>query len=259
MDTMGRMLFSANGAEGSLAAAGLATLPLGAADFSWLLNVLTVPFGLAVFAAVWLASHAINVLILLSPWGAIDAALKTARTGLLGLITLTSTLDPRVGAVLSLVVIVVAFLVAGWAYRLTVFGSVFCWDFLSGRRRSFRVEADEHRVFSGGAFAGLPVRTYGRLTRGDSGPTFTYKSWPWMPARTVSLPAPTGSLAVGRGLFFSKVVSGDNGAVLLLPPRYRSHEEALAGHYAFGGGVKEAGLLRAWSALRELFGHRAAA
>lgn len=259
MDTMGKLLFSAHGAEGSLAAAGLATLPLGTADFSGLLNLLTVPFGVAVFAAVWLASHAINVLILLSPWGAIDAALKGARVGLLGLLTLTSTLDPRIGALLSLVVIVIAFLVAGWAFRLTVFGSVFCWDFLTGRRRSFRVEAGEHRVFSGAAFAGLPVRTYGRLTRGGGGLEFTYRSWPWLPARTVPVPAPAASLAVGRGLFFSKVTSGDAGTVLLLPPRYRSHEEALASHYAFGGGVREAGLLRAWSALRELFGRRPAA
>ena len=39
---------------------------------------------IAIFAIVWMASHAINVLILLSPWGAIDAALKSARTARLG-------------------------------------------------------------------------------------------------------------------------------------------------------------------------------
>ena len=65
-----------------LAGSGLAVLPLGAADFSGLLSVLTVPLGLAVFLVVWLGSHAINVLILLSPWGAIDAGLKAARTAL---------------------------------------------------------------------------------------------------------------------------------------------------------------------------------
>ena len=69
-----------------LAGSGLAVLPLGAADFSGLLSVLTVPLGLAVFLVVWLGSHAINVLILLSPWGAIDAGLKAARTALLGLV-----------------------------------------------------------------------------------------------------------------------------------------------------------------------------
>ena len=60
-----------------------------------------------------------------------------ARTALLGLVTVTATLNPWLGALLSVVVIVVAYLVAGWAFRLTVFGSVFCWDFLSGRRKSF--------------------------------------------------------------------------------------------------------------------------
>src|SRR5690606_8938977 len=98
-------------------ATGVATLHLAAIDWSWLLNILTVPFGIAVFAVVWMASHAINALILLSPWGAIDAALKAARTALLGVLTATAAIDPWVGAILSLVVIVIAYFVAGWSFR----------------------------------------------------------------------------------------------------------------------------------------------
>ena len=85
--------------------AGLAVLPVGAMDWSWLLNVLTVPLGVAVFAVVWMASHAITVLILLSPWGAVDAALKSARTALLGLLTVTATISPGLGALLSLAIV----------------------------------------------------------------------------------------------------------------------------------------------------------
>jgi hypothetical protein len=75
-----------------LAHSGVAAIHVAAVDFTWLLNLLTVPFGLAIFLIVWLGSHAINVLILLSPWGAIDAGLKAARTALLGLVTLR---DPQ--------------------------------------------------------------------------------------------------------------------------------------------------------------------
>ena len=90
-----------NGVEST----GLAFIHLGAIDLSWLLNILTVPFGVAIFLLVWMASHAINVLILLRPWGAIDAVLKGARTALLGLITVSATLNPWISAALSLVVI----------------------------------------------------------------------------------------------------------------------------------------------------------
>ena len=87
-------------AGADLAGSGLAVLPLGAADLSGLLSLLTAPLGVAVFLIVWLGSHAINVLILLSPWGAIDAGLKAARTALLGLVTVTATINPWVGALL---------------------------------------------------------------------------------------------------------------------------------------------------------------
>src|SRR5688572_25984273 len=121
----------------ALGHSGFATIHLAAFDATWLLNALTVPFGIAVFALVWLGSHAINMLILLSPWGAIDAALKAARTALLGLITVAAAINPWAGAVLSLIVIVVAYCVSGWAFRLTVFGTLFCWDFLTRKRTRF--------------------------------------------------------------------------------------------------------------------------
>ncbi|HEY1109405.1 MAG TPA: hypothetical protein VGE76_12250, partial [Opitutaceae bacterium] len=111
VDTMAKMIFDAPAqptASLIVGTSGLATIQFAAADLTWLLNILTVPFGIAIFLIVWLGSHAINVLILLSPWGAIDAALKVGRSALLGLVTLSATLNPWVGAILSLVVIVVA-------------------------------------------------------------------------------------------------------------------------------------------------------
>jgi hypothetical protein len=242
-----------------LGSSGLAMLHIGAIDFSWLLNVLTVPFGVAMFAVVWMASHAINVLILLSPWGAIDAALKGARTALLGLLTLTATLNPWIGAALSILVIVIAWLVAGWAFRLTVFGSVFCWDFFTVRRARFTPRENDNRMFAGGNLPGVPPRTYGRLAlRTSGGIEFYYKPWLVLPERSAVVATDKAQLAVGKGLFFSSITANDRDTLFLLPPRYRGHEEVLARAYLMGGGVRDAGLRKAWSVLKELFGGSAA-
>lgn len=239
--------------SGLLAANGLATIgQFAAIDGASLLNLLTVPFGVAVFAVVWMASHAINVLILLSPWGAVDAALKAARTGVLGLVALTSMLDPWLGAICSLVVIVISYFVAGWAFRLTVFGTAFCWDVFSFRKGRFRVAPDVNKVFSAGKLTGVPPRTYGKLLRRTDGSlAFIYRPWLIRAPKEVEVPTPS-SLFVGRGLFFS-MVETDGGGLLLLPPRYRLHEDELVQTYGFAG-VRDAGLRRAWSWIRETMG-----
>ena len=243
----------------ALIATGTASIHVAAIDWSWLLNILTVPIGVAVFAVVWMASHAINALILLSPWGAIDAALKAARTGLLGLITLTAMLNPWISAALSIVVILVAYLVAGWAFRLTIFGAVFSWDFFTFRRHRTKVKPDANRLFTGGEMTrvGVPMRTYGRLetTAEPARATFVYRPWLVLPEKRAEVNL-TG-LHVGRGFFFSSV-RGESGTAFILPPRYRGHEQALAETYRLADGVRDAGLLKAWSGLRELFGGGAA-
>ena len=259
MGTLSKMIADYHVVHPVMPSSGVATILLGSIDWSWLLNILTVPLGVAVFVLVWMASHAINVLILLSPWGAIDAALKGARTALLGLITITATLNPWLSAILSLLVSVVAYLVAGWAFRLTVFGSIFSWEFLTGCKRRFTPAQRENKLFSGARLTkdGVPVRTYGRLiNEPENGKlVFAYKPWLILAERTVtvSLSAPS----VGKGLFFSTVRDGDRTA-FILPPRYRGHEEAVARIYCLEGGVQDAGLLKAWGSLRELFGGSAA-
>ncbi|MBL9202518.1 MAG: hypothetical protein JNL39_18550 [Opitutaceae bacterium] len=240
------------------ATSGVATVHLAAFDASSLLNLLTVPFGIAVFCIVWLASHAINVLILLSPWGAIDAALKTGRTALLGLITLTSTLDPRISAALSVVVIIVAYFVAGWAFRLTIFGWIFSWEFVTRRCNRFAPAANDNAMFAGGDLPGVPIRSYGRLAKkAGGGLEFVYRPWLVFGARTAAVPGDGRALAVGQGAFFSDVLGAQDATLFTLPPRYRGHEEALARAYGLGG-VKPAGLRKAWSSLRAMFGGKAA-
>ena len=254
-----KLILHPDGAAASAHAAwsGLAMLPVGMIDSSWFLSVLMVPLSVAVFAVVWLSAHAINVLILLSPWGAIDAALKALRTSLLGLVTATAWIDPVVGATLSAVIVIIAYFTAGWAFRLMVFGSVFSWDFITMRSRRFKLLADGNKLFTGGKFDGIPARTYGRLYQdADGGLTLKFRPWLVLPERT--MPVPREGLVVGCGVFYSEVLGHDpksdqNRVLLLLPPRYLGHEELFARTYHISG-TCEVGLRRAWSWLREGLG-----
>lgn len=288
IDTMAKLFFDDAAktvalAGGEAGVSGLAMVQLAAIDLTWLVNILTVPFGIAVFLLVWLASHAINVLILLSPWGAIDGALKAARTGLLGLVTISATMNPWIGAALSVVVIVISYLVAGWSFRLMVFGGVFCWEFVTRRCGRFVPSenmAEGNKMFAGASFASVPVRTYGRLRKagvnagadasgmaaggavkgtgeGEARLEFEYRPWLVGQPQVVALDLDPRDLAVGEGVLFSDVVDAEDRTLFSLPPRYRGHEAAVARAYALGGGVKPAGLRKAWGALREMLGGRA--
>jgi hypothetical protein len=156
------------------------------------------------------------------------------------------------------VVIVVSYFVAGWAFRLTIFGSVFCWDFLTVRRKRFSPAENDNVMFSGPNFPGVPLRTRGRLVqRTRGGLEFVYRPWFLLRPRTAKVPIDVASLAVAQGLFFSDVVTTSGATLFLLPPRYRDHEATLARAYRMGGGVQPGGLQKAWSDLREMIGGRA--
>lgn len=264
MGAMTKMIFDDGGTKAVasvtpfIASSGLATIHLGAIDFTWLLNLLTVPFGIAVFVLVWLASHAINVLILLSPWGAIDGVLKAARTGLLGLVTLSATINPMMGAALSVVVIILAYLVAGWAFRLMVFGTVFSWEFITRRRCRYTPSESGNKMFAGPAFTAVPVRTYGQLVeREDGGLEFHYRPWILLESRVARVELEQRVLAVGEGVLFSDIVDAEDRTIFSLPPRYHGHEEQVARIFKLGRGVCPVGLNKAWSELREMLGGRA--
>jgi MFS family permease len=258
MTALSKMIVAQAATSGDvLTTNGMAAVQVGAIDWSWALSILTVPIGIAVFVIVWMASHAINALILLSPWGAIDAALKGARTALLGLIALTATLSPWISAVLSLIVILVAYLVAGWAFRLTLFGTIFSWDFFTFRKHRFTVaEKGENLLFSSNTLTeqGVPMRTYGRLRHEPANGKLVFRYRPWLVLPEKSLDVKLDAqVSVGKGLFISSIRCGEKTA-FVLPPRYRDHEDAVVRAYAIEGGVQDAGLLKAWGALKELFG-----
>lgn len=247
---------------GGTHALGLSTLGLAAIDFAPVLNILMIPLFVAAYVVVWLVGHVINVLILMSPIGALDAALKAARTAVMGLLVVVHAINPWYGAALSLIIVVISYFIAGWSFRLMVFGAVYIWDFITGRRRRFQPAADANWMFTARRIVKTPVRTYGKLSRTATGElSFAYRPWLVMAKRAVTLPA--GQYAVGRGLFYPELmlVDGDQEkTMLILPPRYKAHEEAIAKIYGIAG-VRDVGLLKGfkamWRWLKSLFGFTA--
>lgn len=238
---------------------GLAMLPIAAIDLSWLWTILLLPLAVAVHVVVWVASHAINALILLSPWGAVDAALKSARTALLASLASIAYIDPVVGVTLSAIIVLFAYLISGWAFRLTVWATIFCWDFFTLRRGRFKLWADGNKVFLGRRIERVPVRTYGRLYQAADG-ALTFRFRPWLVLKERELTLPREGIVVGRGVFYSEVLGHNTESdkvetLLLLPPRYVGHEELFARTYRISG-TCEIGLRRAWAWLKETLGFK---
>jgi hypothetical protein len=235
--------------------ASLASLGFAAIDLHWLFNALMVPVAMIAFFFVFMASNAINVLILLSPFSTVDAALKGFRTAILMSVVGTSFANPWIGAAWALIIILVSYFIAGWSFRLSHFGIVFIWDFFTGRRSRFRPDPKENKMFLGAKSQRVPTRTYGRLSRNEKGElVFRYRPWLVLPSRTIVLPP--GNYEAGRGLFYSEIlrVEGESvKTVILLPPRYRGHEEVITTIYGFTG-TRDVGIRAAWTWFKSLFG-----
>ncbi len=248
-------VFQAPGHDGaSLAALGFATI-----DLHWLYNALMVPVAMAAFFIVFLASNAINILILISPFTTVDTALKVFRTAILGTVVGSSAIGswsghPWVGAAWAAIIILISYFIAGWSFRLSHFGLVFLWDFFTGRKARFKPDATANKLFLGRKINKVPSRTYGKLTRNEKGElVLNYRPWLILPQRALVLP--DGKYETGRGVFYSEIlqVEGDSAkTMILLPPRYLGHEEEVAKIYNLAG-TRDVGLRAAWAWFKSLF------
>lgn len=212
---------------------------------------------LACFFVVFIAFHAVQVMIALSPSALLDMLLRSFRLALLGLLGLTSWIHPYLGATLGFAVLFVAWLTAGWSFRLTVYGSVLSWEFLTGRDGSVDPASAPLAAFSQRGLKGVKPRSFGRLEGGGAaGWIFRYRPWLIFPKRTV--PLPPGEMAVLKGAVSPLLVR--HGALrpqtlMRFPPRFRSREAELAVRLGVGE-VLEGRIVRgfraAWQWLKEL-------
>ena len=248
-------IFSAHGGDdhgASLSAAGFAAI-----DLSSFYNALMIPIAMVIFFIVCLASNAINILILLSPFPCFDALLKLFRTAIIASVAVSAWANPWIGALWALVIIAFSWLIAGWSFRLSHFGFAFIWDFVTGRANRFKPDPTTNKVFLGRKIDYVPARTYGRLSRDEKGNlVLTYRPWLVLAKRTLTLPP--ARYAVGKGLFYSEILQldGDKSRMaLLLPPRYRSHEYELLAIYGLAD-VRDTGLLAAWQWIKFMLGFK---
>ncbi len=235
--------------------ASLADLGFASFDLNWLYNALMIPVAMAAFFIVFLASNAINILILISPFSTVDAALKSFRAAILASVVGTSFMNPWIGAAWAIIVILISYLIAGWSFRLSHFGVVFIWDFFTGRKHRFQPDAKENKMFLARKINKVPSRTYGKLSRNEKGElVLNYRPWLILPKRSLVLPP--GTYETGRGIFYSEIVRVDGGdattSVILLPPRYLGHEERVAKIYNLAG-TRDVGLRAAWAWFKSLF------
>ena len=208
---------------------------------------------MAAFFVTWLASHTINVLILLSPFGPLDMVLRAIKGLVLGTLVIATMIAPVLGLIVSVVIILFAWRVSGWTFRFTVFGSIFGWDILLLAHRRFDAGAEAIKAFSGRGLGDLPPRTYGELrSDGQGGQVFGYHPWLLFPERRYQVPV--GDKVVGKGLLAPVLVAAraeeSQGQIdVRFPPRCLGHEETLAERL----GAKEVRLLgvrRSFSTLR---------
>ncbi len=232
----------------------LSSMGVAAADFSWLYNLFIIPIAMIAFFFVFLASNAINVLIILSPFTTVDAALKGMRLALLGTIAATALANPWVGAAWALFIILFSYLVAGWSFRLSHYGTVYLWDFLTFRSKRFKPNPALNRMFLGRRINKVPARTYGTLGRNDKGSlVLNYRPWLILAPRLLVLPE--GQYAVGKGLVNSEIlkIEGEKTrTTMLLPPRFRGHEAEVVKVYGLID-VRPIGLSAAMKWLKEFF------
>jgi len=231
---------------------------LGMAVIDWhnvFYNILVTPVAMVAFFIVFLASNAINILILISPFGALDAALKAFRTTLIGTVAVSAWANPWIGVAWALIIILFSWLIAGWSFRLSHFGMVFLWDYFTGHRYRFKPNAGPNSLFLGRKINKVPARTYGKLERSASGELiFNYYPWLVLPRRTITLPA--GNYEAGRGFFYSEILRVETDSaktMILLPPRYLGHEEEVARIHQFAG-VRDVGIRAVWGWFKSLFG-----
>lgn len=258
--------FTPAGEGGVAASAGHGALALAAAAVpgaGWLAALLLVPAAIVVFLTVWLACHTINVLILLSPFGLLDAVLKLFKVGLLVSVAALALIHPYLGALISVALFVVAAFIAPWAFRLSLFGTLCAGDILFPEWAACRAVPERAHAFLARRTAGVPARTYGRLrSTPDGRAEFVYRPWIVFPERTVPLTA--GSLAVCRGMFFPSLLMGEEAGrnagggealrrVLIFLPRYRTLEERIASQFQVPVEVCDGGVRKGFQAVRAWF------
>jgi hypothetical protein len=198
-------------------------------------TLLMLALGMIAMFSVWLVGHALDVLILLSPFPFLDLLLKGLKTALFVVLLGSSLINKTLGLGLALGVIVGSLILMGWAYRLAVFGAILAWDILAMMVFGLRSEpkADKGVAgFSARRIRTLPKRTFGSVILGANGKMeFQCRRMLVGATRRYSMDEP-GSYEIGRGLFQPTLIRAkenkdEHEIMFRLLPRYSGSEERI--------------------------------
>ncbi|MEY3027642.1 MAG: hypothetical protein RLZZ238_2539 [Planctomycetota bacterium] len=210
----------------------------------------TAPLALVVYLSVWVTFHAVDALVVLSPFAIVDAVLVAMRTAILAVIGLAFLASPLLAFIVCLPIVVVSLLVAGWCVRLDLFALGVAGDLLLRRWRHARPEAGPLRAFLASGGHGAPVRTMGHLEETADGVRFRYRPFFILPARTLAIRVERP--AIVRGVIWSNLADDARGdRIASLPPRYQTHHAAVCAR--FGASARDGRLRRGLRGLRDAF------
>ncbi len=187
--------------------------------------------GLLIYSVVWVVSHVIDSLVLLSPFALIDATLLTMRGALLAILGVAYWIHPAISAGICCVLIVICFLIAGWCIRINILASTFAFDLLTLRCKWMRPNQWPIRVFITGKSGLAPTRTRGLLERDPDGLRVRWRRFYWLTKRSTVLHR--GSAKLVRGVVWSELHAESSPKVLvtlILPPRYFNHDQWITEH-----------------------------
>ena len=187
--------------------------------------------GLLIYSVVWVVSHVIDSLVLLSPFALIDATLLTMRGTLLAILGVAYWIHPAISAGICCVLIVICFLIAGWCIRINILASTFAFDLLTLRCKWMRPNQWPIRVFITGKSGLAPTRTRGLLERDPDGLRVRWRRFYWLTKRSTVLHR--GSAKLVRGVVWSELYAESSPKVLvtlILPPRYFNHDQWITEH-----------------------------
>lgn len=199
--------------------------------------------GTITYCAVWLLSNTLTILCMIVP-AALGPVVKSCRLGILGFLYTLNTYYPFLGLIVSIAIIIIAFLVCRWTFNLTVWGGIYSFDLLtlSWRRRKPGVKPIAFITGNGPKELKLAKRTMGRLSVEEGRLVFRYRHFLLLPKK-IELPT-DHPMVIGQRITAPMLMQRvDERLVPLLSFRLscRTHEELLAQN--FGGlEIAEVGL-----------------
>ncbi|MEC4991426.1 MAG: hypothetical protein SAJ37_22050 [Oscillatoria sp. PMC 1068.18] len=197
-----------------------------------------VAIGLLLFSSIWLLGNIIEILIFLCPIPFGDTVLVGIRSTIISTILFLTYMNPILGGILALVILVFSLGIFGWSFRLLTYGMVYCGDFIRRKLRTRKIDKEGVLAFSGKNIPRLKSCILGRIHAEEKGIVFTYYPYLVLPKKRIpiSTQLTDGSeINVVSGLLTPSLVQVNSLSDSLLqlfdlPPRYRSREHSVANY-----------------------------